>query len=91
MGAAFDSIKNTCTLYPLADMFVPTPSRFLRETYSHAAVTAGNIVVHNYIHHCLGFGTHLYSKLRQRGVNEIAQASKRQQEDSNQGSLDVLL
>ena len=59
-------------------MFIP--SQLLREAFIHAAITARRLFVARYSFIQL-------SELWQRGVNEIAKASKRQQEDTNPGSM----
>ena len=74
------------TLHPLADLFIPTPSGLLWEAFSHVAITARRLSI-------LIFASAWYSfiqltELWQRGMNEIAKASKRPQEGSNPGSPD---
>ena len=56
------------TLHPLADLFIPAPTRLLLEAFSHAVYCAKTI--HSYFHHCL-------SELEQRGENENDETSKR--------------
>ena len=51
--------------------------------YQHAAITARRLFVHISVYSFIQL-----SELWQRGVNEIAKVSKRQQQDSNPGSLD---
>ena len=72
-------------LHPLADMLIPTPFGFLWEAFSHAAITARRLFVQISISVCSQVQL---SELWQLGMNEIAEASKRQEGDPNQGSLD---
>ena len=67
------------TFHPLADQFIMSPSQLVRETFSHAAITARSlfltflplpVVRYTFIH---------LSELGHRGENENDQASKRQQ------------
>ena len=55
VSSPMDSSKR----YPLADLFIPTPTQFLWEALSHVAHGAKDIHIH--FHHCLYPGTHLYS------------------------------
>ena len=34
------------TYHPLADLFIPTPFQFLREAFSHAAITVFRLFIH---------------------------------------------
>ena len=63
----------------LADLFIPTLTRLLLEAFNHAAITV-------HIHHHRQVLIHIQlSELWQRGVSEIAQASKQRQEDTIPG------
>ena len=70
-------------------LFIPTPTQLLWEAFNHAAITARRLFVHISIYDNIArYSFTLLIELWQRGVNEIAKGSKRQQEDSNPGSLD---
>ena len=76
------------TLHPLLDLFIPTPTRLLWEDSATLQLRH-----EDYSFTCPSMSAARYScvqlsELWQRGMNEIAKASKRQQEDSNPGSLD---
>ena len=75
------------TFHPQADLFIPTPSRLLWEAFSHATITARRPFVHISTCAVARYSFIQLSELWQCGMNEIAKASKRQQEDSNMGSL----
>ena len=77
-------VKNA--LHPLADLVIPVLIRLLWEAFSHAAVTVRRLLTYP----TLSVARHSFiqpAELEQRGVNEMAQVSKRQQDDSNMDSL----
>ena len=72
-------------LYPLADLFIPTPIRLLWEAFSQAAITARRQTTHIFLP--LSFARFLFihlSELGHRGDNKNAQVSN---DDSIPGSL----
>ena len=46
--------------HPLADLFIPIPTRLLREAFSRLLCEEYSRI---YFHHCLYPGTHLYSRV----------------------------
>ena len=74
------------TFHIIADLLIPTPSQLLCEAFSHAAITVRRL----FRYPPLSVARYSFiqlSELEQRRMNEIAKASKRQQEDSNSGFL----
>ena len=71
------------TLYPLGDLFIPTPTWLLLEAFSHAAITARRPFIH--------ISTTVYSQIliyTAEWTEAICFALKRQQEDLKLGSRD---
>ena len=71
------------TLHPKTYQLIPT------QAFIHVAITARRLFIH-IIYPPVSLARYSFiqlSELWQRGVNKIAQVSKRQQEDSSTGSL----
>ena len=67
--------QSTFTLHPLVNLFISTPTRFLWEAFSQAAIMR-NYYSHTF-HHCLQPGTHLYSSVNWDVVDRTKMPSLR--------------
>ena len=68
----------------LAELFIPTPTALICETFTHAINTAPRLFVYAYSPILIS----PVNELKQCGADEIAQASKQQKDDLNPSLLE---